>query len=163
MIADCLTVSRAVCSLILLLFAPSSVPFAVLYLWCGVSDMLDGWIARTLHTASGRGAVLDSAADLLFAAVYAVKILPLLSLPLWIWVWTAGIALGKGIVIFRKSKKERKLSVLHSFANKLTGLLLFLYPLTLRLTDATFGAIAVCAAATLALFEDVRGKKTENG
>ena len=92
MIANCITVSRLLFSLAMILFPPSSVPFAVLYLLCGVTDVLDGFVARKLHTESEKGAMLDSAADLFFAVVYAVKILPFLNIPLWIWIWTAIIA-----------------------------------------------------------------------
>ena len=70
MIANIITVSRILFSLAMILFPPSSVPFAVLYLLCGATDVLDGFVARKLHTESENGAMLDSAADLLFAVVY---------------------------------------------------------------------------------------------
>ena len=154
MLANAVTVSRMLLSL-LLLFLPRSPLSALLYLLCGVSDALDGFLARRLHTESETGAALDSAADLLFALVYAVRILPLLAIPLWIWLWTAVIGTVKLAVILRNSIRARCLSVAHSSANRLTGLLLFLLPLTVRVIDAAYGAGLVCAAATFAAVEDI--------
>ena len=70
MIANIITVSRMLFSLSLLAFSPTSYTFAALYLLCGVTDALDGFAARKLHTESEKGEVLDSAADLIFSAVY---------------------------------------------------------------------------------------------
>ncbi|MCQ2463696.1 MAG: CDP-alcohol phosphatidyltransferase family protein, partial [Clostridia bacterium] len=108
--ANIITVSRIPFSVLLLVFSPFSVTFTVLYLLCGITDVLDGFIARKLHTQSEKGARLDSIADLIFAIIYAVRILPLLSVPYWIWIWTAVIAVIKiaGIVI--ASRKAKKLT-----------------------------------------------------
>ncbi len=149
MIANVITVSRVLFSLLSFVFAPFSVPFTVLYLLCGVSDVLDGFLARKLHTVSETGAVLDSVADLLFAVVCAVKILPVLHIPLWIWIWTALIAAVKVTCIAIASRKTHKLAIAHSFGNKLTGLLLFLLPLSTYIADVKYTAAVVCIAATV--------------
>ena len=125
------------------------------YLLCGITDALDGFAARKLHTESEKGAKLDSAADLLFAFAYAVRILPLLSVPALIWGWTALIAAVKitGIVI--ASKRARRLQIEHSFGNKLTGLLLFLLPLSICIAEVKYGAAVVCMAATVTVIEEI--------
>ena len=148
MIANTITVSRMLFSL-LLLFSPAPYFFAVLYLLCGITDMLDGFVARKLHTESEKGAMLDSVADLFFAVVYAVRILPLLSVPFWVWIWTAIIAVTKVTGVMIASKKAHKLWIAHSFWNKLTGLLLFLLPLSVSITDVKYGATLVCIVATV--------------
>lgn len=155
MTANCITISRILFSLCLLVLSPSSVFFAVLYLLCGISDMLDGFAARKLHTESKSGERLDSLADLIFSIVYAVKIIPFLHLPVWIWIWTAFILVIKILGILIRSKKERKLCIAHSFANKLTGLMLFLLPLTVWLIDIKYSATLVCAVATVAAIEEI--------
>lgn len=154
MAANCVTVSRILFSVALLGFSPSSALFAALYLLCGVSDVLDGFLARRLHTQSEKGAMLDSIADLFFAAAYAIKVLPLLHLPVWVWIWTALIAIVKMLGIINASRKERRFCIAHSRANKLTGLMLFLLPLTVRVLDVRYSAAAVCAAASLAAAEE---------
>ena len=149
MVADALTVGRMLFSLFLLVFSPFSPLFGILYLLCGITDVLDGFAARRLHTESKKGARLDSAADLFFAVVYAVRILPRLSVPLWIWIWTTVIAAGKLTVIVSASMKAHSLRVEHSIGNKLTGVLLFLLPLSVCTVDVRYGAAAVCTSATI--------------
>lgn len=159
MAADCITLSRVLFSLSLFVLPPDAALFAVFYLLCGITDVLDGFLARRLHTESARGAVLDSAADLVFAAVYAVRILPGLSVPVWIWIWAALIAAVKVPVVIAASCKHHKLTISHSFANKLTGVLLFLLPLSTCMADISCGGALACAAATFAAVEEVRHGK----
>lgn len=81
---------------ILLAFVPAfSASFYALYLLCGLSDILDGAIARKTGGTSSFGARLDTVADLLFAAVSLAKLLPHLPVPGWLWGWTASIAAVK--------------------------------------------------------------------
>ena len=155
MIADLITCSRMLFSLLLFVLPLPSSSFAVFYLLCGVSDVLDGFAARRLHTESERGAMLDSAADLLFAVVYAVKILPFLNIPLWIWIWTVIIASAKITEILIASKKTHRLSIEHSFGNKLTGLLLFFLPLSVCVADVKYTAPLVCAVATGTVIKEI--------
>ena len=155
MIANCITVSRLLFSLAMILFPPSSVPFAVLYVLCGLTDVLDGFVARKLRTESKTGERLDSAADLFFAVVYAVKILRFLNIPLWIWIWTVIIASAKITEILIASKKTHRLSIEHSFGNKLMGLLLFFLPLSVCVVDVKYTAPLVCAVATGTVIKEI--------
>ena len=159
MIANIITGSRILLSLSLFVISPTSISFTLLYLLCGVTDVLDGFLARKLHMESEKGAMLDSAVDLLFAVVYAVRILPLLSVPLWIWIWIAIIAVTKVSGILIASKKAHKLSIEHSLGNKITGLLLFLLPLSVWLIDVKCSAALVCAVATVATAEELFSNK----
>ncbi len=159
MFANCITVSRILFSLCLFLLSPSSVPFTVLYLLCGVTDVLDGFVARKLYTESKKGAMLDSTADLFFTVVYAVKILPLLNIPLWIWIWVASIGTVKITSILIASTKAHRLLIEHSFGNKLTGFLLFLLPLTACVADVKYGAILVCVVATGTVIKEMADQK----
>ena len=161
MIANGITVSRILFSLAMILFPPSSVPFAVLYMLCGLTDVLDGFLARKLHTESTTGERLDSIADLFFAVVYTLKILPLLNVPYWIWIWTAIIATTKITGILIASKKVHKLSIEHSFGNKLTGLLLYLLPLSVHIADVKYGAILVCTIALGTVIKEMANQKED--
>ena len=70
--------------------------------------MIDGPVARKTGTVSELGAKLDTAADFVFVAVCLWKLLPILAVPLWLWVWIVLIALIKminiisGYVILKK-------------------------------------------------------------
>lgn len=155
MIANGITISRILFSFLLLGFPMSSCTFTVLYLLCGVSDVLDGFFARKLHTESKTGEWLDSIADIVFAVIYVIKIVPSLQLPVWIWIWTGSIAIVKIVGIIKKSKKKQRFYIAHSYANKLTGLLIFLLPLTIRFFDIKYCAVIVCAVATFAAAEEI--------
>lgn len=148
--------------LVLPLHAPS---FTALYLLCGATDVLDGFVARKLHTESERGAMLDSLADLLFAFIYIVKVLPILSIPYWIWIWTAIIAVIKITGIIIASKKAHGFMIEHSFGNKLTGLLLFFLPLSACIVDVKYAATVVCIAATVTAIREISKicGETKNG
>ena len=155
MIADIITASRILFSVLLLFLTPSSCVFTVLYLLCGVTDVLDGFVARKLHTASEKGARLDSIADFCFAFVYAVKILPFLNIPLWGLIWTGAIAIIKITGISIRSKKEHRFIVEHSFLNRLTGVLLFFLPLSVHILNIKYGTIIVCGAATVSAVNEI--------
>lgn len=159
--ADVITVCRILLSVVLLFIPPLSVSFFVIYLLCGLSDMADGFTARKMHNESETGAKLDSIADIVFFAVCAVKLLPLVRLDAYIWVWTAVIAVIKIAGILMRFARYRKFSVPHSIANKLTGALLFILPLTISFVKVRYSAAVVCIAASYAAVRDVLSCKKE--
>ena len=91
-IANVITGSRIIFSLPLLFISLPSAPFFILYLFCGLTDMVDGTIARRTGSVSKFGAKLDTVSDLVFLLVCVARILPRVTLPLWMWVWVALIA-----------------------------------------------------------------------
>ena len=54
-----------------------SVVFWLIYGFCGISDIADGWLARKLKCVTKTGALLDSVADICFVACCAWKLLPM--------------------------------------------------------------------------------------
>lgn len=133
-----------------LLFCPALSPsFYALYLLAGLSDMLDGPVARKMRTASAFGAKLDAVADLIFAAVCLYKLLPVLDIPLWLYIWIGVIALIRIVNVVSGFVKERRFVAVHSPLNKATGLLLFLLPLTLSVLEVRYTAPLVCAVAAI--------------
>ena len=77
-----------------------SVPFFVIYSYCGLSDMADGFFARKYNTESQFGEKIDSLADIVFVSSMMVKTIPSLNLPKEIFIWVIAIAIIKffGIV-----------------------------------------------------------------
>ena len=69
--------------------------FWEIYTICGVSDIADGYIARRFNAVTKVGALLDSYADIIFVACCAFKLIPLLNLPRWVWIWIGAIAVIK--------------------------------------------------------------------
>ncbi len=97
--ADIITGVRILCSIALLFFPVFSPSFYTLYIAAGVSDMIDGTVARKTGTVSAFGSKLDTAADLVLAAVCLIKLIPVLDTPSWLLIWIAIIALIKMINI----------------------------------------------------------------
>ena len=146
-LANLLTGLRILCSGALMLFPAFSALFYLTYLLCGLSDMADGAVARKTDSASRFGARLDTAADLVFAAAALTKLLPLpvlperlplLLLPRWLWLWTAAIAAVKAANLIWGTVRWKRLASEHTALNKLTGLALFLLPLTLSFADIRY-------------------------
>ena len=140
---------------IALLFCPVFSPvFYVLYLIAGLSDMIDGTIARRMNTVSEFGARFDTAADFVFVVVCLIKFLPVISIPAWLYVWIVLIALIKIIIIISGYVVQKKLVAVHSVMNKVTGVLLFILPLTFSIVPLKYSALPVCAVATFAAVQE---------
>ena len=75
-IPDFLSVSRIALCLPLLLVDAMTKPFWVLYLIAGLTDMLDGFLARRWGVESRFGARLDSLADFVFVLAVGYKLFP---------------------------------------------------------------------------------------
>lgn len=148
--ANLLTSLRVLLSAALLFTPVRSGIAAALYLLCGLSDMLDGFIARKTHTESDFGARLDSVADLLFLAVCFARLLSAVRLPAWLWAWIALIALLRLTAAAISLARTRRVALPHTVPDKLAGFLLFLLPLSLPWIPLSFAAFAVCIPATFA-------------
>lgn len=146
--------SRGLAAIGLLITSTFSAPFWIIYAWCGISDMIDGPLARRLGAESRTGAILDSAADLIFVAAAAIKVLPVLSIPRWIWTWIAIIALIRVSNIILGYVQHKRLVMLHTGTNKLTGLLLFLLPAAIQASDHTICVAAICIVATISSVQE---------
>ena len=149
-IANIITGSRIALSLPLLFIPLTSAWFHALYLFCGLSDMIDGTVARMTKSQSEFGARLDTVSDFVLMTVALIKFLPHLHIPVWLWIWIGIIAMikfGNAALGFIRTKK---LVSPHTVLNKITGLLLFLLPLTISFVDLTYTLPIVCAVATVA-------------
>ena len=141
----------AVC---LLFFGVESCAFWAIYFVCGLSDMLDGYLARKLRCESKTGAILDSLADLDFVACCCYKLIPVLAFPKWLWIWGGVIVAIKVINQICALVMYKKCVFPHTIANKVTGVLLFVgVPLTLFLESIVPMIVAVAVATFAAVQE----------
>ncbi|MBR5027828.1 MAG: hypothetical protein IKX51_01275, partial [Bacteroidales bacterium] len=88
--------------------------------------------------------------DVVFVAVCLYKLLPVMALPVWIYVWIGVVAVVKIFNVVYGFVRQKKFVAMHSLLNKATGLLLFLQPFSFPFVDVKYIAVAVCAAATVA-------------
>ena len=133
--------------------------FWVLYALCGISDMVDGWLARSLQAESKTGAVLDSVADILFVVCCAARLLQVVEIPVWLWIWA-------GVIVFIKMVNQvsalavfKRFCFPHTWANKLTGFLLFLTVPTMFRSMILISIVA--ALATFAAVQEGHLIRTE--
>ena len=89
--------------------------------------MVDGVVARKTNSVSEFGARLDTTSDFLFFAVTLIKLLPVIHIPKWIWVWIVVIGIIKIRNIISGVIYTKNLISLHTVMNKITGLLLFFF------------------------------------
>ena len=153
-IANIVTGCRVLGSVLLLFFPVFSEAFYILYIICGFSDMIDGTLARKTNSDGELGAKLDTAADLVFVTVSLMKILPAIHIPRWLWGWGVVIAIIKIGSIVWGYVSEKQFTSLHTMMNKVTGLLLFLLPLTISFVELKYSAMVVCAIATFAAIQE---------
>ena len=153
-IANIITSCRILGSIGLLFCPVFSDSFYVLYLFCGLTDMVDGTIARKTGATSSFGARLDTVADFLFVIASFVKLVPVIRIPIWIWGWIAVIAVVKLVNLVWGILGRKQMPALHTIANKATGLSLFLLPLTMSFVDLRYTAPVVCVIATIAAIQE---------
>lgn len=152
--ANIITSIRIVCSVAILFCQALSIPFYVLYIIAGFTDMVDGTVARKMGTVSDFGSKLDTVADFVFVAACLIKLIPVLNIDKWIYIWIVIIALIKVINIATGFAMQQKLVAVHSIMNKLTGGLLFVFPLTVSFIEVKYSAIVVCLVATFAAIQE---------
>lgn len=152
--ANLITGTRILFSVILLFCPAFSPTFYILYLAAGLTDLIDGPAARKTGTVSEFGSKLDTAADFVFVAVCLIKLLPCLAVPLWLWIWIVLIALIKMINLISGFVIQKKFVAFHTVMNKVTGVLLFVLPLTLQAVELKVSAPLVCTAATFAAIQE---------
>ena len=154
MLANVITGCRILFSAIIFLAPMFSPVFYGCYLAAGFTDMIDGTIARKLGTDGEFGEKLDTMADIVFVAAAAYKILPVMEMPNSIWIWIGVIALIKIINIISGFVVAKQFVSVHTVANKITGLLMFVLPLTIEVVELRYSALSVCMVATFAAIQE---------
>lgn len=152
--ANFITGIRIVCSIALLFCPVFSPAFYTLYIAAGLSDMTDGTVARKTGTVSEFGSKFDTAADFVLVVVCLIKLMPIIHVPTWLIVWIILIAVIKAINLISGYVMRKEIVVLHTAMNKLTGVLLFILPLTLSFIDLKVSGALVSAAATFAAVQE---------
>lgn len=152
--ANYISVSRIIMSIILCSTKAFSVAFYIIYTYCGISDMLDGFIARKSKNESKIGDRLDSASDIIFVIAAMIKILPALNLSKGIIIWTVIIALIKVTNMIFSYISYKKILLPHTVANKITGFALFIAPFIIFNTNPIIFEIILCSIATFAAVEE---------
>lgn len=154
-IPNLITILRIVFSVILLLAIPLTSLFYMIYILCGLSDVVDGYIARKTNTTSKLGATLDSIADAIFIAIVLGIFIPMIELPDEILIWILTIACIRMISLLIGYYRYHTIAFIHTYGNKLTGLVLFCFPMLLNVVGVTTMAYFICCFASLSAVEEL--------
>ncbi len=144
--ANAITILRIIFSMILIFVPTFSPVFYIFYILAGIFDMLDGFIARKTKTESHFGSKLDTVADFIFVSICLLKLIPVLSFPNYIIIWIIIIA----VIKLTNAVIKKGFLGGHTKLNKLTGFLLFLYPLSLPYCSKIYTSLFVLMLCTIA-------------
>lgn len=156
-IPNCITALRIAAAACLLFLGPLSPEFFAVYTLAGLSDVLDGWLARRLNASSPFGARLDSVADLSFYAVMLLRIFPVMRvvLPREIWLCVGTIILVRLCSYAVAALRFRRFASLHTVFNKLTGAAVFFIPYVIRTPAAAPFCWGACALGGLSSLHEL--------
>ena len=152
--ANIITGIRIICSIALVFFPAFSPAFYTLYIVAGISDMIDGVVARKMGTVSEFGTKLDTAADFILVVVCLIKLIPIIHVPKWLIIWIIVIAVIKTINLISGYVTRIEIVVLHTVMNKVTGILLFVLPLTLTFIDLKYSGAVISTLATFSAIQE---------
>ncbi|KAB3525745.1 CDP-alcohol phosphatidyltransferase family protein [Alkaliphilus serpentinus] len=154
-IPNYITTSRILLSIVLLIVKPLSLSFYLIYLACGFSDVIDGYIARKLGGTSKFGAKLDSIADLIMLTVLLILLYPIINPSRGNILWIISVASIRLLSILVALMKYKTFVILHTYGNKITGLTLFIVPLLIPYIDTGTLVNITLLIATISAFEEL--------
>lgn len=154
-IANYISLSRIFLSILLIFTQPLSPTFFIVYSLCGLSDVIDGYVARKMGLVNDFGAKLDSYADIIFILSYLTVLLPILRLENDTILWMIIIFVIRITTIIIGYMKFGKFSSVHTNLNKLTGTLLFIFPFSLAFSISYELLTLILIISTLASLEEL--------
>lgn len=152
-IANVVSFSRVIGAVILFCQKEFSALFLVVYTLCGVTDLIDGPIARKTNSTSTIGATLDTVGDVATYLALTKILTTKKMVPLWIFIWilSAGIMFGVAAVISKV--RFKKLYLPHTYLGKLFGGAVFVLPIMIQFMPKEIWMSAICTIATIHVFE----------
>jgi CDP-diacylglycerol---glycerol-3-phosphate 3-phosphatidyltransferase len=150
-----LSFSRIIFSLFLIFVEPLSSAFYAIYILCGLSDILDGFIARRTGKTSRLGERLDTFADMVMTGVLFVVLYPIVHLEAEIIIWIISIGFIRFVSIVVALKKYKTFAILHTYGNKFTGIVLFIFPIMLPVVSVTALMYIICFVASVSAIEEL--------
>ncbi|MCL1877661.1 MAG: CDP-alcohol phosphatidyltransferase family protein [Defluviitaleaceae bacterium] len=126
--------------------------FILIYTVAGITDMLDGPIARKFNAVTPLGANLDGAADYTFTAVALVLVVPQLGLNILSVAIILGFVLLKLLGMIVGYIRYKQLMMMHTYAAKTGAMLAFLVPLILFVTGIHANLLVIFVGTYVYLF-----------
>lgn len=155
MVANFITIIRIILSILLLILKPFSLIFLIIYSICGFTDILDGYIARRLKIESNLGARLDTISDLIFFSIMSFILYPIIKSNLYLIIFILLILLIRIISIYIIFYKYKTFAILHTYGNKISGLLLFSLTYIINLDFINIMVYTVCTIILIFAIEEL--------
>lgn len=152
--ANIISLTRIPLGIAMLFFPALSTGFFVFYVLGGITDVVDGFVARRTETESEMGSRIDSVADYFFIAMMLIVLLPAINMQIWMWIWFFIIIGIKIINVICGYSMYGKFVPAHTVLNKIAGLLVFIFPFALLHLELLYCATFVFAVATLAAVQE---------
>lgn len=152
-----ITSFRIIGAMILIFLKPLSTLFFIVYTVSGLTDAIDGYVARKTNSVSEFGSKLDSVSDLLFYSIMMIKVMPILfsRLPIEIWYYTGLIVFMRIVVYSFVAIKEKEFHSPHTYLNKASGLLFYLLPFVINTKHLEAYAYAMIGVTFFAAIDEV--------
>ncbi len=153
--ANALSISRILLLLAIFWIDHNQGLFLAFYLCAGLTDVLDGYVARKTNSVSDFGARIDSIADLCLFAVVLYFIISWAGEDLVQFIpWIAAALLMRIVNMMIAVWKFHRLVTLHTWSKKLTGFLVFLIPLLYLYFKNVGFILPICVIAILSAAEE---------
>lgn len=152
-LANIISLSRVAGAIALFFFNDISTAFLIIYVLCGITDLIDGPIARKTNSTSPLGATLDTVGDVAtYLALTKVLIIKKLVAG-WIlaWILSAGVLFGVSALISKH--RFGKLYLPHTYLGKIFGGAVFVLPLAMQFMPGYVWMSVICSIATVHAFE----------
>lgn len=156
-LANIITISRIIGTMILIFLDVSSLPFKIIYSWCGISDVLDGFIARKLKISSELGSKLDSISDLFLYSMMLLKVWPVLmsNLPQYA-INMINVIIGVRLLCYGYVMvKSKVFESRHTILNKITGFAMFCLPFVIDKDYLIYYCFLIMFIASISTIEEI--------
>ncbi len=153
-IPNIISVCRIILSISLLFFIWQPMIFFTIYLICGLSDIMDGLLARSLKVTGKLGARLDSIGDLFLFVIMLIYCIIFFGKDLYpYYPFLAAVFCVRIIALLFAAIKYHTLVLLHTRSNKITGFLTFFAPVFLLLANSVIIYLVLAIAMFSAIEE----------
>ena len=153
--ANLISGSRIVIAVFLFFFSEITGVFLALYCYCGISDLVDGPVARKTGYTSATGAMLDTIGDVLTYLALAKIFIAHKYVPAWVIVWMLITAVGFAASGLIALKRFGKFSLVHSLFGKFLGVGVFLLPFAQKFNFGVVWMGVICTISSIAAIESI--------
>lgn len=152
-LANIISCSRIIGAVILFSCSEISTKFLVIYVICGITDLIDGPIARKTGNSSTIGATLDTVGDVATYLALTKILVKNKLVPYWILIWIISVGVLFGVCAFLSAHKFNKFYLPHTNLGKVFGLSVFVLPITMQFMPSEIWMAIICTIATIHMVE----------